>query len=235
MAMDRTSRCDRVLALAFLAPIAAVPVAQTAAELARGGRVQFTDVFRYAPTSANLRRFERALEDSSCFQQALRPEMRRARFHALGDTGAQVVPGRDGWLFFRPDLRALLDPDRREPPRTETGAHGFTWVRPEGRLTAHQSVVRAVVRFRDQLRERGVHLLVVPAPGKPAIYPERLTRRAAGRESAVRSPSEEFLEALRGRGVETVDLFAAFRAARRGSPAEPLYLARDTHWTPRGA
>lgn len=91
------------------------------------------------------------------------------------------------------------------------------------------------MRFRDQLKERGIALVVVPIPGKPSVYPDKLTRRAADKE--VRSPTLELLDHLRRHDVETVDLFAAFDETRRSgaSDTSDLYLAQDTHWTPRGA
>ena len=36
----------------------------------------------------------------------------------------------------------------------------------------------AIVDFHDQLARRGVHLLVLPMPGKPALYGRMLTPRA---------------------------------------------------------
>ena len=76
-------------------------------------------------------------------------------------------------------------------------------------------------------------LVVMPVPGKPSIYPDQVTRRAVGNERQFRSPTLELIEGLQRQGVATVDLFAAFQEMR-GSGG-PLYLARDTHWTPRGA
>ena len=227
-------KCELVLVISFLALIAAVPVTQTCIELARHERVQATDVFRYEPTAQNLRQFEHTLEDKSWFQQHLRPQLQRFLFATLRDTGAKAVTGRDDWLFYRPNLRYLVEPDRLEADPT-----GSKWVPPRNRATHRQSVEQAILRFRDQLNERGITLVVMPVPGKPSIYPDRVTARAVGKARQFQSSTLELLHALQLQGVATVDLFAAFQAAREtgkltNSTGE-LYLARDTHWTPLGA
>jgi hypothetical protein len=225
---------ERALVIAFLAVLAAVPLTQTCFELARHERVQFTDLFRYRPTAKNLRQFEHTLGEKSWFQQKLRPEVRRLFFAALRDPGAKAVLGRQRWLFYRPDLRYLVEPDHLDGEAADS-----KWVEPSARRTQRENVTRAIVQFRDQLRERGIVLVVMPVPGKPGVYPDQVTRRAIGRQSQFHSPTLQLLEALRHEGVATVDLFAAFAAARSGAGSattnEPLYLAHDTHWTPRGA
>jgi len=231
---NRTRKSELALVLGFLAVIAAVPVTQTCRELARRERVQFTDVFRYRPTAKNLRQFEHTLEAKSWFQQKLRPEVQRLFFATLRDPGAKGVWGCDRWLFYRPDLRYLVEPDR-----PDAGAPDSKWVEPSADRTQRENVTRAIVRFRDQLKERGIALVAMPVPGKPSVYPDQITRREIGKQQQFRSPTLELLDALRREGVATVDLFAAFRGARSaagsGAADGPLYLAQDTHWTPRGA
>jgi hypothetical protein len=223
-----TRKSELVLLICFLAVIAGVPVTQTCIELARHERVQATDVFRYEPTAKNLRQFEHTLEEKSWFQQKLRPLLQRFLFATLQDTGAKGVLGRNRWLFYRPDLRYLVDPDR-----LEAGPSDARWVQPPEHSTHRESVEKAILRFRDQLRERGIMLVVMPVPGKPSVYPDQVTRRTAGKERQFRSPTLELLDGLRRQGVATVDLFAAFQTARGNGG--PLYLACDTHWTPLGA
>jgi hypothetical protein len=229
-----TRKSELALVICFLAVIAAVPVAQTCIELTRHERVQATDVFRYQPTAKNLRQFEHTLEEKSWFQQHLRPAMQRLLFTTLHDTGAQGILGRNYWLFYRPDLRYLVEPDR-----LETDTSGSKWVQPPNRGTHRETVEKAILRFRDQLKERGITLVVMPVPGKPSVYPDQVTGRAVGTERQLQSPTLELLNALQRQGVATVDLFAAFRATRESGRltkmAGELYLARDTHWTPLGA
>jgi hypothetical protein len=250
-------KSELALAIGFLVVIAGVPVTQTCLELARHERVQATDVFRYRPTAKNLRQFEHTLEEKSWFQQHLRPLMQRFLFATLRDTGAKAILGRDRWLFYRPDVRYLVEPDR-----PETGTSDSKWVELTRESTQRESVEKTILRFRDQLKERGIALVVMPVPGKPSVYPDQVTRREGGKERQFQSPTLNLLDDLQRRGVATVDLFAAFRASRESDgpgerassrslsprdhrevgaredarpPSVALYLAQDTHWTPRGA
>jgi len=224
-------KSELVLVIGFLAVTAAVPVTQTALELARRERVQFIDVFRHWPAEKDLRQFERTLEEKSWFQRTLRPWQQGFLFATVRETGAKGVMGRDRWLFYRPDLRYLIDrPEITADSRRISSSDDRTrWGRVE----------RAILRFRDQLQERGIALVVVPVPGKPAVYPDQVTRRELPQEPPFQSPTCELLRALQRQGVPTVDLFATFSAARsnavRTPTSTPLYLAQDTHWTPRGA
>jgi hypothetical protein len=204
------NRSELALAACFLAVICAVPVVQTWRQLYRQERVQAADVFRAKPTARNLRQFEKTLEEKSWFEQKLRPQVQRLLFAALRDPGARAILGRDGWLCYRPDVRYLVEPDRLEVDQSDA-----KWVRPADGSTRRDSVLRAIVRFRGQLQERGIQLLVVPAPGKPSVYPDRLTRRAAGKELDFQSPTLELLRQLEAQGVAVVDLFAAFQQRRR--------------------
>jgi hypothetical protein len=231
---NSTRKSELVLVICFLSVIAGVPVTQTCIELARHERVQATDVFRYEPAAKNLRQFEHTLEEKSWFQQQLRPKLQRFLFATLHDTGAKGVLGRNRWLFYRPDLRYLVEPDRLEADKS-----GSKWVQPADCRTHRESVEKAILRFRDQLKERGITLVVMPVPGKPSVYPDLVTWRAAGTERQFRSPTRELLDALQRRGVATVDLFAAFQGVRESGGLTKntgeLYLAHDTHWTPLGA
>ncbi len=210
--MTGSRKSEILLTLGFLGIISCVPLVQIALELRRGERVQFTDLFRYAPTVRNLRQYERTLEDKSWFQRAVRPEMQRLVLLALGDAGAKGLVGREGWLFYRPGVRYLVE-------------KGCT-----------EGVARAIIRYRDQLKERGIELLLLPVPDKASVYPDRLTSRMAARFQDFRSPTEDLMLALKRSGVESVDLFRLFREARReNGDATDLYLACDTHWTPVGA
>ncbi len=223
--------------LAFLTLIAGVPVTQTALELARHDRVQFTDVLRHRPTAKRLRQFEQTLEEKSWVQQQCRPAAQRLLFQTFQDTGAKAILGRDQWLFYRPDVRCLLETG----PATAPAEGNASTSRRPGSTNRLAGVVEAIRKFRDQLEERGIALVVVPIPGKPGLYPELLTRRASGSDPGFPSLARELVNDLRGRQVTAVDLFTVFAAARaRLAPGaagtEPLlYLARDTHWTPLGA
>jgi hypothetical protein len=197
----------------FLGVIFVVPLAQAVIEMYSGERLRFADLFTQKPTAQNLRSFEREMERSSVLGKAVRPWVQYVWFAGLGQPGEKAVCGLDGWLFYKPDVRYLVEP-------YEPGGHA-----------THDDPVAAIVAFRDGLARRGVRLMVVPMPGKPSVYPEKLTRRAGARGGLPLSHTLNLIGRLRRAGVETVDLFEVFAGWRNGGNAEPLYLARDTHWS----
>ncbi|MBW2459859.1 MAG: hypothetical protein JRI68_35535, partial [Deltaproteobacteria bacterium] len=79
---------------------------------------------------------------------------------------------------------------------------------------------------------RGVSLLVLPTPVKPALEPHRFSTRAAADSAPLRNPSfDEFKSRLAAAGIPLFD--PAPRLAQVGrETGRPQYLATDTHWTP---
>jgi hypothetical protein len=206
------------LSTCFLTIVSIVPLADAAIEMLRDGRSPtIAALFSRAPSQENLRSLESDLESSSWFPQALRPWWQRLRFTLLADLGEKAVLGRDGWLFYAPDVRYLVEP----------------FPQPTGHAT-NEDPLSAIVTFRDQLLRRGIRLLVVPMPVKPSVYPDKLTRRVAPGGQSFSSPTVELISRLREAGVEVSNLFETFRRLRgKNSPSEsePYYLVRDTHWS----
>jgi hypothetical protein len=197
----------------FLAVIYSVPLAQTAAEIVRGERPHFLDVFRESPTAANLRAFEHELERSSVVAASVRPATQYFWYATLRNPGEKAVAGREGWFFYKPDVRYLVEPLDNTGP------------------------LSAILAFRRQLAARGIHLMVMPVPGKPSVYPDRLSRRACTTDGPGLSHTSELIARLRAAGVETIDILEAIERWRKedGGAAEPYYLMRDTHWSGRTA
>lgn len=184
-----------------------LPLVQAGIDLVQGEVPQCLDLLREPPGEAHLRDFEHDLDAHSWFAAKARPLMQAAEFIALGGLGEKALVGRDGWLFYTPGVEYLIEP-----------------------CDTVSEAVSAIVAFRDALQARGIHLLVMPAPGKASVYPDRLTARAPRDGCPLKTHTTRLMEALREAGVETISLFDAF-AARRDAP---LYLKRDTHWTPEG-
>ncbi len=201
-----TRREQWSLVIGFLTLIWIVPLTQSIVEIARGQVPQFLDLIRHVPDRTGLRAYEKELEQQSIFARSVRPWLQYARFVVLGDAGEKVLPGNNGWLFYKPDVRYLFEPPGDEDPLT------------------------AITQFHEQLRSRGIQLMVVPMPGKPSVYGEMLTRRLNGVEQ-ITSPTLTLIDRLRRAGIEVVDLFHLFGKHKGASPV-PLYLARDTHWSP---
>ena len=215
----------------------------------------FLDVKHYGVwTSRYLRAFENKIDDESAIVLALRPKYQLAVWNLFSDPGEKVVLGaagdcigkscgreeakpEDKWLFYRQDVEFLVQPSPLEV-----------------RSAKLDNPVKAIEKFRDQLKAKGVELLVVITPGKPSIYTERLTGRdsqvagASGVDAAVgnatavenaaglQSHGKKILDSLTRAGFNTVDLYTPLLAAKsRDSVEGALYLNDDTHWTPRGA
>lgn len=209
---------ELALVLFFLGLVASGILIQTVFELRQGGGVQAMEVFHQRPTSANLRAYERNLEDASVVARALRPLFQFAQFAWLRDGGEKALIGRDGWLFYKPGFDYMV-----------AGNNGLS--------TATNDPVPAIVGFRDELAARGIYLLVVPAPNKESVYPDQLTRRVPAGQGVISPNTRDLLARLQSAGVECVDLFRVFAEARTnaaGLRRPPLYLAQDSHWSPAG-
>ena len=208
-----------VLISAFIVIIAAPAILQMGFELGRGESPQCAELFLRKPTEVNLRSFEKSLEDASWFAQKLRPVMQYIRFILLKDAGDKAIAGREGWMFYKPGVRYLVEANNAKSK------------------IQHGEPVAAIVSFRDQLNAMGIRLLVMPAPGKASIYPEMLTSRAGGTGIKAGTHTNKVLKDLKNAGIEVVDLFEVFsdyRTSHAYSDTLPLYLPHDTHWSPEG-
>ena len=173
-------------------------------------------------TSRYLRAFEKKVEDENALVLAVRPRYQLAVWKIFNDPGEKVVlgNGEGRWLFYRQDVEFLVQPSPLDV-----------------RSAKLDNPIQAILKFRDQLKAKGVELLVVVTPGKPSIYPERLT--AAGINIACANAAghgKAILDSLAKLGLNTVDLYTPLLAAKADDAKfGPLYLNDDTHWTPRGA
>ncbi len=196
----------------------------------------FLDVKHYGIwTSRYLRAFENKVEDENALVLAVRPKYQLAVWKIFNDPGEKVVLGKnpsrlssDPWLYYRQDVEFLVQPSPLDV-----------------RSAKLDNPISAISKFRDQLKAKGVELLVVIVPGKPSIYPERLTgaalngangRNANGRNTPAFGHGKRILDSLAALGFNTVDLYTPLWAAKADdAKLGALYLNDDTHWTPRGA
>ncbi|MBO7059930.1 MAG: hypothetical protein J6W54_02370 [Fibrobacter sp.] len=187
-------------------------------------------------TSRYLRAFEKKVEDENALVLAVRPQYQLAVWNIFNDPGEKVVLGAAGdcigkscgrdttvssdrWLYYRQDVEFLVQPSPLD-----------------ARSAKLDNPIQAILRFRDQLKAKGVELLVVIVPGKPSIYPERLTGRKSRAGNSIRSHGKVILDSLAKLGLHTVDLYTPLLTAKvSDADLGPLYLNDDTHWTPRGA
>jgi alginate O-acetyltransferase complex protein AlgJ len=175
-----------------------------------------------------LHAFEDGLADDSPAARALRPHTQFVLARWLGAGNELAYVGRDGWLFYRPDVDYVTGVpflDRRAQHRRVLAAN--EWV--EAPAT---DPIAAIAEFNRQLTERGITLIVVPTPGKATIHPERFTRRLRiGFEPPHNASYGALLDALEAERVLVFDPTPVIVEALRATSA-PQYLATDSHWRP---
>jgi alginate O-acetyltransferase complex protein AlgJ len=143
----------------------------------------------------------------------------------LGVGNERVYQGRDGWLFYRSDVDYVIGAGFLDTAgmrrRVESDREWLDQPQPDPR--------QALVEFKRQLEQRGIALVVVPTPVKPAMHPEKLASRRTW-TIPVQNPSYgALLEDLRRDNVKVFDVAAALARDSGGSTG---YLATDTHWRP---
>ena len=236
----------RLLATGFLMLIVSASVAQVVVD--RSFYATARDAFRDTPAGtrqrsprsalealisrnrsllASINRLDDLIADDSFVATAVRPPVQYLLTTVLGVGTAQVYPGRDGWLFYGPDVAYVTGNGFLSPTRLARRASGGDTLtvapQPDPRPT--------ILALHEQLARRGIDLIVMPTPVKPSIHPEWLTS-AAGSAAIARNLSyRSFVEELAEQGVMVFDVAAELEAVK-GASAESLYLATDTHWRP---
>ena len=239
-----TPGARRLLILLFLFTILFVPAIQLAVELraphAEGRFGTFNiynaypawekirairspkDVWRLLPRAAELKAVEEQLESESVVSEWLLPRVQNILAGKLGVGNEQVYLGKDGWLFYRPDVDYVTGPPFLDPA---------TLRRRELAAGVQPDPVKAIVDFRDQLAARGIELIAVPIPMKPGVDGEKLSRQGP-RGTVVHNPSfSEFKTRLEKAGVRLFDA-APLLPEQKVDGALQLYLQTDTHWQP---
>lgn len=248
----------RLLIVAFLLTITVPAVLQFAAELHAGRGLPSFDIIRampkwekiraarnpadfwnLTPQADDIKDFEKGMEKGSIISRWLLPHVQNA-LTRLGAGNEQAYPGRPGWLFYRPDVEYAIGPPFLDPKQIDKRSRA---------AHVRADPIPAILLFRDQLKERGIELVVFPVPVKPVIDGEMLSASVKAGE-ALQNPSfAEFKTRLEKEGVRvfdpTVDLMERkrqgtpviepgkeFTPHRRINVGSPLYLNTDTHWRP---
>jgi hypothetical protein len=209
--------------------LAEIPGQVSAAIDAEAGRGN-TGVWKRAlaanrATLSGLLAFENALEDESVLGRTLRPPAQRLLSSWAGAGNERVYVGREGWLFYRPDVeyltgRGFLDADvlrRRVAAASELTALPQPDPRP------------AILAFHRELQARGISLIVMPTPVKPGIHPEYLAAASPAGQPLQNPSYADFTSWLSSQGILLFDPAPILDAARQSGPQ---YLATDTHWRP---
>lgn len=210
----------------LLAVVAGIPLWQATHEFLDRGRIHLVSLFTRMPTKENLHGWDRQARDNSLVGSFVRPRLLQLQYDLFGDAGPKAVVGRDGWLFYRPDVEYIAFPATTSS-RFYLGSFDTTIA---GRRSNLRDPLVAIRDLHRQLAARGIVLVVVPVPGKPTVYPEML----AGSDVDIdASPTLALLDSLRASGIAAVDIVRPLRAAKSAAESE-LYLRRDTHWSPAG-
>jgi len=172
-------------------------------------------------------------EPKSAPQRALGPKLVKAfladcaaKAEAAREAETITVPGRKGWLFLSNELRhvgagefwgeAALKVSRGSKP---------DWADP----------LPAIVDFSDQLKARGISLIVVPVPPKAFVFPELISDAVPapdGLPPRLDVHHQAFYKLLADRGVRVLDIWPMLAAGRFGDKG-PMYCRTDTHWSGR--
>jgi len=187
--------------------------------------------------------------DSASYSTEIRKTTQAWLSRQFGEGNSKTFIGFEGWLYYRPDLKALTGhgPLKKEPVSVMKA--------PElAKLPESREVI---LNFARQLEERGVKLLLVPVPLKTMIYPEFVSPDI--KKAWITHPdAPAYYELLRSKGVDVLDLTAELaevrnkrqyvyirepdrrdrEAVKEAQEAEKklqeAFLMQDTHWTPDG-
>lgn len=182
------------------------------------------DAWNLLPPARQIKEFETTLENDSVSGQFILPRAQDILIR-LGAGNEKTYCGRDRWLFYRPEVDFLTAAGFLEPDVLRKREQG-------GGERIQADPRKAILRFRDQLAERGITLIVMPVPCKPAIQPGEFSGSCAGLDRPLRNPSfEAFEQDLAKNGVLVFDC-AELLVKRKLESGAPQYLETDTHWRP---
>ena len=250
-----------LLIAAFLLTITLPAILQFAAELHAGRGLPSFDVIRtlpkwekvravrhpadfwnLAPQADDIKDFEKGMEKGSIISRWLLPHVQSALTH-LGAGNEQAYPGRDGWLFYRPDVEYAIGSPFLDPGQI---------AKRNQNSRVRADPIPAILDFRDQLKARGIDLVVFPVPVKPVIDGEMLSASPRWPLEKQNPSFEELATRLEAAGVKVFDptnriaslkldlmgvgpdpdLFNVKLGSSLGFHKTQFYLETDTHWRP---
>lgn len=191
-------------------------------------RRTLVNFFKYTIFNHNyLRKYEKEMENSSIFAVAIRPVIRFANYAFFNDLGDKAILGKNGWMFYKPDVEYLYKPSVTDI-RSKVVDYNSQPLKDDP--------VNAILNFKKQLAEMDIDLLVVIIPGKPSVYPDLINPNIRISEERKISHSTDIMKLLKEKGIEVIDLFHPFIQARQQDSlfGDSLYLRTDTHWKTRG-
>lgn len=182
---DRNARLSIWISVTFLGVIVTLPVIQLIGELA-SQPARWPTALKFFPTTfrairegfstqgsiwhkgmtANsnvcqeLRAFESEVTASAWPIRSVRDRMQAILSRDLASGNEQVVIGRYGEMYFRPDVEAITSRGFLQPEVTRPGM-----TRP----SRQANPIPAIRQFAADLKARGIELLLAPVPSKAAV------------------------------------------------------------------
>jgi len=142
--------------------------------------------------------------------------------------GTMTVSGKDGWLFFGPELRFVS----AGPFWGKAAAKGSKATKPE-----FADPLPAIIDFHRQLKNMSIELLLVPVPSKSVIYPDFLSDSLEiFREKPplrIDNETQVFYQLLKKEGIRVLDL-TSFFIDNRFHKDGTIFCKQDTHWSGNG-
>ena len=147
-----------------------------------------------------------------------------AKVQALDKAGTGAMAGTDGWFFVTSELRTL--------------SVGKFWGADAAKVSRapkpeQADPLPAILDFNQQLKERGIALIVVPVPLKAEVYPEKVAADLPAPADDPAPALAAFYDELHKNGVDVIDLASIFRANKAGDHG-PVFCKTDTHWSGAG-
>ena len=175
--------------------------------------------------------FERELERVSHVHEQTYPFVQWFLLAYGGAGNERVYPGKGGWLYLRGGFDYLTGPPFLDPSvlrRRRLAA-------PAWQSAPEPDPRPAILDFARQLGDRGIRLLILPAPTKAMVHPEPLAASLrAPVDSGLHNPSfEAFRADLEAAGVAVFDPAPAMARAR-AETGQDQFLRTDSHWSPAG-
>lgn len=176
----------------------------------------------WAPTAAALNHLAEELARVSQVAGWARRHYQLLLTAGLGEGSRKIVIGHEGFLFLHDDVEL------------STGtAIVRASILAQGKASAgeHPSV-DAILDYEEGMRSQGVHVVVVPVPVGPMLYPKKVWPAYSETGPAWGADYVRWKERLTAAGVDVCDVTDRLWLARH--EPEALWIKDDSHWSPRG-
>jgi hypothetical protein len=177
----------------------------------------------------SIEMYEKQLEERSLLTRQLLGPTQHWLTDLAGLGNEKAYVGRDGWLFYRPDVDYLTGQGFLEPTvlhrRIMGGKQNLAPPQPDPRP--------AILELHAQLSGRGIKLILMPMPSKSAIHPERLSSRFDGSKDVLENASfPRFKQEMEAAGVLVFDPAPIMSFRKNAANSAAQFLRTDTHWSP---